>query len=300
MSEKKIDAELEKGQAMVPAPPGRKKPKMNPDGKKEPPSVKGADGVTILQVPTSAGQELIDDIPGVPGLKIPGETQNGTDSKVKDESKDESKGESESDDEEEEEDEDKDKDGGQKAQPPPAQEGQPGDSELSVGESGDEGPAPEQDDETEPEGKPIHPPQPKKIKPKKKKVKKPATTNTSPSSPGQKTPQFPPEVKNPPLPKQPVLPPPKPSQKFFGKYAAKKHQLEKNKAQPFSITFAGKHVMNVDKASANFNKVKPAAQLNSEKASEKVKEVAAKEEEEGMSFHLYAKMKNACWVLVNN
>lgn len=229
-NEKKIDKDMEKEQKPVPAPPGRQKPKMQ-TSKGGKPSPSKHKGLTIIQVPTSPGQELIDDIPGVPELNIPGE--------------------------EEEEDKDADKKKNkkkpgkqQKAKPPPAQEGQPGDSELSIGESGDEGPVEGQVEDQETEELPKNQPKPKKIKPKKKKANGAGTKEAT--KPDNNTPEYPPELKNPPLPSKPSVPPkqPKPSQNFLGKISSKKHNVANKKTGPFSITFAGKQVMNVQQKHA--------------------------------------------------
>lgn len=215
----KIDNKLQGTEKIVEAPPGPKKPS----------SGKGApQKITVLRVPSSPGQELVEEIPGVTPLDLPGEET----------SKDKKKGGK------------KNKGKEQKAKPPPAQEGGPDDSELSVGESGDEGPAPGQEEGEDPIAPPTSRPKVKKLKPKKnkelKKKKKKLTEDKE-----SKAPEVPSQLKNPDLkiPQQPYqrpLPPSTPSQNYLGVPGFKKHKLEDKKKRPFSITFAGKKLTNVD------------------------------------------------------
>ena len=204
-----INDKLKGTEKIVKPPPGVKKPTMN--------GAEGAKNITILRVPSSPGQELIEEVPGVKPLKLPGEeNENKKNEKKK-----------------------KKKNGKQKAKPPPAQEGgKEGEAGLSVGESGDEGPPEGQDKEEKPVDLPMKQQKLKKIKPKNPKGKK------KKKKPESKAPEIPPQLKNPDL-KVPQMPnpPPPPSPNYFGIPGYKKHKV--GERRPFSITFAGKQVTNV-------------------------------------------------------
>lgn len=204
----KIDEKLQGNEKLIPPPPGPKKPSTN--GKEE------SNKITVLNVPSSPGQELVEEVPGVKPLELPEEEE---DEKKKKKKKDKKKEKN-----------------GQKVEPPPAQEGGvEGDSGLSVGESGEEGPAEGQDEEEQIDV-PTKPQNTKKIKPKKPKTKK--------KKPESKPPVLPPQLKDPDV-KAPQLPnnAPPPSPNFYGIPGFKKHEVKEK--EPFAITFGGKKVTNI-------------------------------------------------------
>ena len=216
----KIDNKLKGTEKIVEPPPGRKRPSSGNGAPQK---------ITVLRVPSSPGQELVEEVPGVTPLDLPGKETN----------KDKKKGGK------------KNKEKEQKAKPPPAQEGGPDDSELSVGESGDEGPAPGQEEGEDPVTPPTSRPKVKKLKPKKNKELKKKKKKKLTEDKENKAPEVPPQLKNPDLkmpqqPNQQPLPPSTPSQNYLGVPGFKKHKLEDKKKRPFSITFAGKKLTNVD------------------------------------------------------
>ena len=206
----KISDNLKGTEKLIEPPPKPKKPSMN-GGKEE-------KNITTLRVPSSPGQELVEELPGVKPLDLPGKEN-----------------------EKEESDKNMDKNG-QKVKPPPAQEsGQDGETGLSIGESGEEGPAEGQDKEEKPVDLPMKEQKLKKIKPKRPKKKK----NKKKKKPESKAPEIPPQLKNP-APKLPQMPnggPPPPSPYYYGTPGYKKHKV--GDLKPFSITFGGKQVTNV-------------------------------------------------------
>ena len=206
----KISEKLKGTEKLIEPPPKPKKPTMTGD--------KDEKNLTILRVPSSPGQELVEELPGVKPLKLPGD-ENEKQSSEKNKNKN-----------------------GEKAKPPPAQEeGTDGESGLSIGESGEEGPAEGQDTEEEPADLPMKQQRLKKIKPKKPKEKK----KKKKKKPESKAPEIPPQLKNPDLkaPQLPKGPPPPPSPYYYGIPGYKKHKVGDSK--PFSITFGGKQVTNV-------------------------------------------------------
>lgn len=235
----KINEKLKGTEKLINPPPGAKRPKVN--GKKDP------NKITILRVPSSPGQELLEEVPGVKPLELPGEDDNG-DKENKDTSKNK---------------------GGQKAKPPPAQEGgKDGETELSVGESGDEGPPEGQDKEEEPVDLPNKEQKLKKIKPKKPKSKKKKKADN-------KAPELPDQLKNPDLkiPQQPTekapSPSSQPSSNYYGMPGYKKHEVgEKNGAT--GVTLGGKKVANVkSKENVKYSNEEEAGQEVAEDGDEK-------------------------------
>ena len=203
----KISDKLKGTEKLIEPPPNPKKPAMT-GGKDE-------KNLTILRVPSSPGQELVEELPGVKPLSLPGDEKESSEKN------------------------------GEKAKPPPAQEGgTDGESGLSIGESGEEGPAEGQDTEDEPVDLPMKQQKLKKIKPKKPKKKK-NNKKKKKKKPESKAPEIPPQLKNPDLkaPKMPNRPLPPPSPYYYGIPGYKKHKV--GGLKPFSITFDGKQVTNV-------------------------------------------------------
>ena len=208
----KINDRLQGTEKLINPPPKAKKPSVagGKEGKRP----------TILRVPSSPGQELVEEIPGVKPLSLPGdENKNGKSGKNKNTNEN-----------------------GQKAMPPPAQEGgKDGETELSIGESGEEGPPEGQDKEEEPVDLPMKEQKLKKIKPKRPKQKK------KKKKPESKAPEIPPQLKNPDLkiPQTPngSPPPAPPTPNYYGTPGYKKHRV--GDLRPFSITFDGKQITNI-------------------------------------------------------
>ena len=205
----KINNKLQGTEKLIKPPPKAKKPSIagGKEGKRP----------TTLRVPSSPGQELVEELPGVKPLSLPGtEDKSGKSEKSKNANQN-----------------------GQKARPPPAQEGgKDGETELSIGESGEEGPAEGQDKEEEPVDLPMKEQKLRKIKPKRPKQKK------KKKKPESKAPEIPSQLKNPDLkvPSMPPAPPP-PTPNYYGTPGYKKHKV--GDLRPFSITFDGKQITNI-------------------------------------------------------
>eukprot|EP00795_Rhopilema_esculentum_P011952 gene11952-2527_t len=252
INKKKINMNLKGTEKLIEPPPGLKKPRLKGKGGNAEPGK-----ITVLRVPSSPGQELVEEVPGVKPLQLPGEEND----KSKENKNKENKNSGNN-----------DNSGGQKVKPPPAQEGgKSGEQELSVGESGEEGPPEGQEDEEEEEEEPLPLSKnknlkkitPKKLKSKKKAKKAKKEANMNPGLPQIKKP----DVK---IPQQPVMPSPA-SPNYYGIPGFKKHKLGGKKDRPFSITFAGKKITNVQTKNA----IKPAEEKEDEESADEIVEKAA-------------------------
>eukprot|EP00794_Sanderia_malayensis_P005134 gene5134-5782_t len=210
-NQKKIDKDMEKaGESVVSVPPGKQKPHMQTSKGQQLPPSKG-EGITVLKVPSSPGQELIDDIPGVPSLKLPNEEENKEANEEDKQDENLSLGES----------------------------GDEGGSQEDEDQGEDQEPIEQTQDN--PKAKKMNPKQQHNAAASKQQR---AQNNKNYNYNGNQ--QYQTQYQNSQLPQQqPASVPAKPGKKkFLGSF--KKHSVAKKhgQQQPFSIKFAGKQVMN--------------------------------------------------------